>query len=101
MAEKNLASTHNDVRKAAAVELRELSKDDINHSSNIYLQSFAGLLNGKSSIRKYHEKALEVAALEVRKAQEQFSINSIGSIVLAICEDMKGSVDLSFLFNKD
>jgi len=101
MAERNLASPDNEVRKAAAVELKELSKEDINHSSNIYLQSFAGVLNGKSSIRKYHEKALEVAALEVRKAQEQFSINSIGSIVLAICHDMKGSVDLSFLFNKE
>ena len=101
MAEKNLANVDQEVRRAAAVELEELTNEDINYSSNIYLQSFAGVLKGKSSIRKYHEKALEVAALEVRKAQEQFSINSIGSIVLAICQDMKGSVDLSFLFNKD
>ena len=101
LAERNLASTDHEVRKAAAFELKELTKEDISASPNIYLQSFAGVLNGKSSIRKYHEKALEVAALEVKNAQEQFKINSIGSIVLAICQDMKGAVDLSFLFNKD
>lgn len=100
LAEQNLASDDNAVRTAAAVELKELTTEEIDHSANRYLQSFAGVLNGKSSIRKYHEKALEVAALEVRKAQEQFKINSIGSIVLAICQDMKGSVDLSFLFSK-
>ena len=101
LAERNLGSNDNEVRRAAAVELRELTNDDIHHSSNVYLQSFAGVLNGKGSIRKYHEKALDVAALEVKKAQEQFRISSIGSIVLAICQDMKGVVDLSFLFHKD
>jgi hypothetical protein len=100
LAEQNLSSSDNAVRTAAAVELKELTTEEIDGSANSYLQSFAGVLNGKSSIRKYHEKALEVAALEVRKAQEQFKINSIGSIVLAICQDMKGSVDLSFLFSK-
>lgn len=100
LAEKNLSSSDLELRTAAAMELMELTKEDINDSANIYLQSFAGVINGKSSIRKYHEKALEVAALEVRRAQEQFSVNSIGFIVLAICQQMKETVDLSFLFDK-
>ena len=64
----------------------------------MYLQSFANVLAGKSAIRKYHEKALEVAAMEVRKAQEQFRNPSIGAIVLDICYDMKGNQDFAFLF---
>ena len=100
IAEQNLKSANDEVRYAANIELKELSHEEIQHSANAYLQSFARVLAGKSAIRKYHEKALEVAALEVRKAQELFKINSIGSIVLAICQDMKGSVDLSFLFSK-
>jgi hypothetical protein len=64
----------------------------------MYLQSFASVLAGKSTIRKYHEKALEVAALEVQKAQEQFQNASIGAIVLDICYDMKGNEDFAFLF---
>ena len=100
MAEQNLKSTNVEVRYAANVELRELSYSEIEHSANVYLQSFARVLAGKSTIRKYHEKALEVAALEVRKAQEQFKNASIGSIVLDICNEMKGNVDFSFLFSK-
>ena len=100
IAEENLKNPNHEIRYAANVELRELSSDEINHSPNLYLQSFAKVLAGKSAIRKYHEKALEVAALEVRKAQEQFKKASIGSIVQDICHDMKGNVDFSFLFSK-
>ena len=100
IAEENLKSANDEVRYAANVELRELSHEEIQQSANAYLQSFARVLAGKSAIRKYHEKALDVAALEVRKAQEQFKNASIGSIVLDICNDMKGNVDFSFLFNK-
>lgn len=100
IAEKNLNSSSDEVRRAAGTELRELSREEIHYSSNVYLQSFANVLGGKSAIRKYHEKALDVAALEVRKAQEQFKNASIGSIVLDICNDMKGNADFSFLFSK-
>ena len=100
IAEKNLNSSNTEVRKAAGFELKELSNEEISHSANIYLQSFANVLAGKSTIRKYHEKALEVAALEVQKAQQHFKNASIGSIILDICYDMKGNTDFSFLFNK-
>lgn len=98
IAEENLRSSNDELRNAAGSELRELSQEEINRSSNMYLQSFANVLAGKSAIRKYHEKALEVAAMEVRKAQEQFRNPSIGAIVLDICYDMKGNQDFAFLF---
>lgn len=100
IAEKNLVNASEEVRKAASLELKELNQDDIRLSANAYLKSFANVLAGKSTIRKYHEKALEVAAFEVRKAQEQFKNASIGSIVLDICHDLKGNADFSFLFNQ-
>ena len=90
MAEENLASESITVRMAASAELRELDKDEINHSKNQYLQSFASVLNGKSAIRKYHEKALEVAAYEIKKAQMIFGNDSIGIVILAICKDDPG-----------
>ena len=91
MAEENLASESKTVRMAANEELRELDKDSIQHSKNKYLQSFASVLNGRSPIRKYHEKALEVAAYEIDKAQKIFGNDSIGIIVLAICKDDPGN----------
>ncbi len=87
IAEENLQSVNATIRNAATVELSELSKGDIDKSENPYLQSFAHLLNGKSPVRKYHEKALEVAALEIKKAQTIFGNESIGIIMLAICKD--------------
>jgi hypothetical protein len=100
MAEKNLSSLNSEVRQAAGFELKELSKEEITQSANIYLQSFVNVLGGKGTIRKYHEKALEVAALEVQKAQQSFKNASIGSIILDICYDLKGNTDFSFLFSK-
>lgn len=90
IAEENLASESKTVRMAASEELKELNKEDITHSKNQYLQSFASVLNGKSPIRKYHEKALEVAAYEIKKAQMIFGNDSIGIIILAICKDDPG-----------
>ena len=87
MAEENLNSTRARTRDAAILELKELNRNDIENSANPYLQSFAHLLNGKSPVRKYHEKALEVAALEIKKAQTIFGNDSIGIIMLAICKD--------------
>ena len=76
---------------AASEELKELNKKDIELSQNKYLQSFASVLGGKSTIRKYHEKALEVAAYEIKKAQMIFGNESIGIIILAICKDDPGN----------
>ena len=87
MAEENLSNPNKMVRHAADAELTELSNEYIATSSNRYLQSFASLLNGKSPIRRYHVKALEVAAVEIKRAQVRFSNESIGTIVLAICKD--------------
>ena len=90
VAEDNLASESKTVRMAASEELKELDNSDIDRSKNRYLQSFASVLNGKSPIRKYHEKALEVAAYEIKKAQLLFGGESIGIIILAICKDDPG-----------
>jgi hypothetical protein len=98
IAEENLKSSSEELRSAATTELTELSYDEINHSSNMYLQSFANVLAGKTPIRKYHEKALEVAALEVKKVQDRFQNPSIGAIVLDICYEMKGNEEFAFLF---
>lgn len=100
LAEENLASPNPDVRMAAGNELSELSDNAIAASSNPYLQSFARVLNGKGTIRKYHEKALEVAAVEIKKTQLLFQSNSISTIMLTICKtELKESLDLSNIFN--
>jgi len=99
LAEQNLASTNSQTKAAAILELAELSADDIRFSTNTFLQSFAQVLNGKSTIRRYHEKALEVAALEIRKAQEAFGEQQISTIILAICKtQLSGTIDLSVIF---
>ena len=90
LAEENLVSSNGATRQAAGQELTVLSKDEIDRSHNPYLQSFAQVVNGKSPIRKYHEKALEVAAYEIEKAQMIFGNESIGIIILAICKDDPG-----------
>lgn len=99
LAEQNLLSNNPEIREAANEELSELPHDYITRSSNEFLQSFAQVLNGKSVIRRYHEKALEVAALEIKTAQDKFQHRNIGTIILAICKtELKGTVNLSNLF---
>src|SRR6476620_11157233 len=99
LAEENLSSTNESLRQAAHVELQQLSHNDIDQSGNVYLQSFAQLLNGKSVIRKYHEKALEAAAAEIEKTQGRFKHNSIGTIVLYICRNhLQDTVNLASIF---
>ena len=98
IAEENLKSSNDELRSAADLELKELTPDEIVQSSNTYLQSFANVLAGKSIVRRYHEKALELAAMEVRRVQEKFQNPSIGAIVLDICYDLKGNEDFAFLF---
>lgn len=100
-AEENLSSTDYKLIQAAAQELKVLSPDEIAQSPNRYLQSFASILDGKSLVRRYHEKALEVAAHEVNKAQTYFSNSSIGSIVLDICKnDETGTLNLGAIFSQ-
>lgn len=99
LAEENLGSQQQEVREAAELELLVLSPQQIEASSNQYLQSFAGLVNGKADIRTYHLKALEVAALEIKKAQVLFNNVSIGAIVFQICQsDVGGSLNLAAVF---
>jgi hypothetical protein len=101
LAEENSNSNDETVRRAARFELQPLSNEDIQHSNNQYLQSFAQLLNGKSIIRKYHEKALEAAALEIERSQVRFQERSIGAIVLHICHHhLSGTVNLASVFGK-
>jgi len=91
IAEDNMKSESKTVRMAASEELKELTSKDIERSKNLYLQSFASVLGSKSTIRKYHEKALEIAAYEIKKAQTIFGNDSIGIIILAICKDDPGN----------
>jgi hypothetical protein len=99
IAEENLSNPSQKVRAAATKELTELSPNDIVQSNDPYLQSFATIVDGKSTIRKYHQKALEVAALEVRKTQLSFGEESIGAIMLHICKtELSESIDLGSLF---
>ena len=99
LAEQQLVSQDEKAVQAAAAELRILTSADIAQSDNEYLQSFATILSGKSPVRRYHEKALEVAALEVNKANQTFASNSIGTIVLEICKsDETGSLNLDAIF---
>jgi hypothetical protein len=99
IAEENLSSKSIKVRDAAFSELRELSRDEIQFSPSPYFKSFASLVAGKSVIRKYHEKALEVAALEIKNTQDRFQSNSIGAIILDVCKsELSGDLDLASLF---
>ncbi len=101
LAEAQLLSDEPAKMEAAAEELRILKKEDIDAAENHYLHAFARVLAGKSNIRVYHIKALEVAAVEIRKTQLQFGNNSIGSIALDVCQNhLAGSVDLSSLFKQ-
>ncbi len=100
LAEENLVSNNSAVMQAAAQELRVLSTADIEASGNHYLHSFHQILGDKTNIRNYHVKALEVAAVEIRKTQILFSSNSIGTIILQICkEQLSESLDLGSFFN--
>ncbi len=99
IAEQNLTSSNMDIMQAAAIELKPLSQNDIEQSSNLYLQSFATILAGNNVIRGYHIKALEVAANEVQLAQNSFGKKSIGSIVMDICNNgLADELNLASIF---
>jgi len=99
IAEENLSSPSTSVKLAAINELSEIPMEAIHASDSPYLQSFARLLGGKTPVRQYHLKALEVAALEIKKAQISFSQDSIGTIMVAICkQDTEDKLGLASLF---
>jgi hypothetical protein len=99
LAEQNLTSTNITTSILAERELTEITEEEIEQSQNPYLQSFASLLQGKTVVRRYHVKALEVAALELKKAQVAFQSNSISTILLAHCkEELKNGMHLEKLF---
>jgi len=87
LAEEQLSSSNASVQWAAIQELTEMSEAEVNATESPFLKSFARLLQGKSPVRRYHIKALEVAAVEIKKAQKGFGQNSIGEIMLSICKD--------------
>lgn len=101
LAEKNLEHPDTETKWAAIQELTELNAADIAASGNATLQSFAGLINGKSPVRRYHEKALEVAAIEIGNAQQVYRNNSISTIILALCQtELKDLLEESAFFQR-
>jgi hypothetical protein len=101
IAEEHLASNNHQLMQAAAHELKPLSHEEIELSANPYLQSFAKLVSGKSVVRKYHQKALEAAAVEVKNAHQVFSNQSIGAIMLHLCKnDLQSSLDFDSFFGQ-
>lgn len=99
LAEENCAHPNQKVQQNAIEELTEMSAGAIEQSNNPYLQSFAKILNGKSVIRKYHLKALEAAALEIKNVQQRYQSNSISTVILAVCKtELADRVNLASLF---
>jgi hypothetical protein len=98
MARENMSSANLQASIKAEWELSELSEADIS-AGDPFLQSFARMLGSKSPVRRYHVKALEVAAVEIKKAQLHFKDNSIGAIVFALCNGpLKDNLHLAALF---
>jgi hypothetical protein len=100
IAQQNLLHENGVVRDAAARELRPMNNAELESSNNPYLASFVRLVNGSSPIRKYHEKALEAAALDIEETQNRFGSNSISTVILGICKDeLQDGISLDALFN--
>ena len=94
IAEENSVAENAKIRAAAMNELTELDGVTIASSSNPYLQSFAKMAGGKSPVRRYHEKALEVAAIEIKRTQLIYNNESIGTIILALCQtELKETIE--------
>lgn len=99
LAEQNLKSGDPEMQLAAIEELTEIPAPAIEGSGNDYLKSFAAVLNGKAPVRRYHVKALEVAALEINGAHTRFGSQSIGRIMLHLCQhELKESLRASGIF---
>lgn len=101
IARQNLESDNLQAKVVAEWELAELTPEEIGNSGDTFLQSFWQMLGGKMAIRRYHRKALEVAALEIRKAQLRFENSSIGLITFGLCQGkLKESLHLAALFGR-
>jgi hypothetical protein len=100
LAEENLQSNNESLRSAAGNEMVEMNEASIENSANIYLRSFAKMLEGRATIRRYHEKALEVAAMEIGKEHNRYQSSSIGSIMIFVCKtNLQEALNLDALFN--
>jgi hypothetical protein len=101
LAQQKLSSSSAAERRAAKQELEIIPPHEIALSSNPYLKAFVEVLNGKGTIRYYHLKALEVAALEVKNVQTNFAVNNVGTLIMEVCEnELKNTVQLSALFDQ-
>lgn len=99
IARENMESASLETRVKAEWELTEMDAAEIEKSGDTFLQSFAQMVGNSSPVRRYHRKALEVAAIEIRKAQLHFTNNSIGAIVLELCKGpLKDNLHLAALF---
>jgi hypothetical protein len=97
-ARENLLSNDNRIRESAANELKIMTSQDITDSRNLYLASFAHIINGKSPIRNYHVKALDAAALEINNTQLQFNATSISTIIIYLFNEFKNELNINSLF---
>jgi hypothetical protein len=98
IAENNLSHTNAKVRMSASLELKEFTPKEIQVSTHPFLPSLAVVLQGKSPIRKYHEKALEAAALEINNVQARFNHDHISRIIMEICKKELTRLGLAELF---
>lgn len=92
LAEGELAGGSPAAQEAARRELEPISEEELAQTSNEYLRSFAGLLQGSSPVRRYHEKALEAAALEISNVQQRYGNPSIGTILIEVSKNELGDV---------
>lgn len=100
LAQERLMSDNVKIRNAAAYELSLLTEQDRLRSTNPYLASFIQVMEGKSPVRTYHVKALEVAALEINQVQLQYHDSSIGSIIITLCKtELQEILNLGQLFS--
>ena len=99
IARQNLDSENLQARVVAEWELAELTPEEISGTGDAFLQSFAQMIGSSTPVRRYHRKALEVAAIEIRKAQLHFENRSIGAITFSLCQGkLKDSLHLAALF---
>ncbi|SHF47624.1 hypothetical protein SAMN05444008_108154 [Cnuella takakiae] len=101
IARQNMEASNLETRVKAEWELTEMDPAEIQKTGDAFLASFAKMVGDSSPVRRYHRKALEVAAMEIKKAQVQFENNSIGAIVFEICRGrLKDNLHLAALFGR-
>jgi hypothetical protein len=101
IARQNMVSESLETRVKAEWELTEMDPAEIEKTGDAFLASFAKMVGAGAPVRRYHRKALEVAAIEIKKAQLHFENNSIGAIVFDICQGrLKDNLHLSAIFAK-